>query len=62
MEVRLRPHSRILASIIETNLAQLLLSEYDTLSSATLIPDAVWEDIAVLGDNVERVYIAECGK
>lgn len=60
VEVRLSDESRVIGSVIESNVLPMLRQAYEWVPPATLVPEKYWADIPVLGKNVAQIYIAEC--
>ncbi|GAA5856603.1 hypothetical protein JCM8547_005885 [Rhodosporidiobolus lusitaniae] len=58
VEVRLKPTSTLMYNSIRQLMHRHLDSEYETLLTHSEVHD--WRDVAVLAQNVERVWIGEC--
>ncbi|TNY17990.1 thyroid receptor-interacting protein 13 [Rhodotorula diobovata] len=58
VEVRLKPTSTMRYDLIRRLMSQHLDAEYETLLTHSEVHD--WRDVAVLAQNVDRVWIGEC--
>lgn len=48
-------------SLIQCNIPAMLRSSFDWIEPASVVPERFWTDIVMLRENVERIYVAECG-
>lgn len=60
VEVRLKPTSTMRYDLIRRLMSQHLDAEYETLLTHSEVHD--WRDVAVLAQNVDRVWIGECSR
>lgn len=60
--MRQSPTSTLLPSFLAPNVSSMLQQHYTSFRPGTLVPDAYWEDVGVLRDAIERIYISQTHK